>query len=114
MAMSFRMQEHHVRREETSLSLGLVPPGAIGRPSSFSSRDTLSGRTSLRSTNSFALVFCTTLPGIGGIADASTEGGLAGGDNRDKSPDDAMGVVAKVIIADDAMDVAGAQVKVNT
>ena len=109
------MQEHHVRREETSLSLGLVPPGAIGRPSSFSSRDTLSGRSSLRSTNSFALVFYTTLPGIRGMADASTkEGGLAGGDNRDKSPDDAMGVVAKVVIADDTMDVAGAPVKVDT
>ena len=103
-----------MKREETSLSLGPVPSGAIGRPSSFSCRDTLSGRTSLRSTNSFALIFCTTLLGIGGIAVSSTDGGLAGGDNRDKSPDDTMGVVAKVVIADDAMDVAGAPVKVNT
>ena len=56
-----------------------------------------------------------TLPGIRGMADASTkERGLAGGDNRDKSPDDAMGVVAKVVIADDTMDVAGAPVKVDT
>ena len=82
-----------------------MPPGAAGRPSNFSSNETLSERSSRRSMNSSAMTFCTTFPGIGGMADARTKGegltGFAAVRREPSSPTEQMGAVAMVdVVAD--------------
>ena len=69
-----RRQDVHVCRDVISLSRGLGASRDWGMPSNLSSSVTLSGRRWRISTYSPAWILWTIFPGIGGIADANTNG----------------------------------------